>query len=152
MHVEQRLEELGLKAAPARINANRVGAVRHGDLVYLSGKTPVYSDGKPRKKGKIGSDLTVEDGYEGARQTAVNLLGALKDCIGDLDKVTQVVRLLCMVNAAEGFYDTPKVADGASDLLVELYGEKGKHARSAVGIGCPAGNNMIEIEMIVAVE
>jgi len=152
MRIEQRLEELGLKAAPARVNPNRVGAVKHGDLVYLSGKTPVYSDGKPRQKGKIGSDLTLEEGYEGARQTAVNLLGALKDCIGDLDQVTQVVKLLCMVNTADGFYEAHKVADGASDLLVELYGEKGMHARSAVGIACPGGNNMIEIEMIVAVE
>ena len=151
MLVEQRLEEMGLKAGPSEPRTNRVGAVRHGDVVYLAGKTPIYSDGR-KAIGKVGGELTLEEGYEGARQTAVNLLGALKECIGDLDRVTQVVKLLCMVNTADDFYDTSKVADGASDLLLELYGEKGKHARSAVGIACPAGNLCIEIEMIVAVE
>ena len=151
MLIEQRLEQMGLKAAPPVVRENRVAALKHGDLVYLSGRTPVYPDGT-RVTGKVGSDLTLEEGYEGARQTAVNLLGELKEFIGDLDRVTQVVKLLCMVNTAEGFYETSRVADGASDLLFELYGEKGRHSRSAVGISCPAGNGAIEIEMVVAVE
>ena len=151
MRIEQQLEQLGLKAAPPVSRSNRTAALKHGDLVYLSGRTPVYPDGT-RVNGKVGSDLTLEEGYQGARQTAVNLLGELKEFIGDLDKVTQVIKLLCMVNTAEGFYETSRVADGASDLLFELYGEKGKHARSAVGITCPAGNACIEIEMVVAVE
>ena len=151
MRIEQQLEQLGLKAAPPVSRSNRTAALKHGDLVYLSGRTPVYPDGT-RVNGKVGSDLTLAEGYQGARQTAVNLLGELKEFIGDLDKVTQVIKLLCMVNTAEGFYETSRVADGASDLLFELYGEKGRHARSAVGIACPAGNACIEIEMVVAVE
>ena len=151
MRIEQQLEQLGLKAAPPVSRSNRTAALKHGDLVYLSGRTPVYPDGT-RVNGNVGSDLTLEEGYQGARQTAVNLLGELKEFIGDLDKVTQVIKLLCMVNTAEGFYETSRVADGASDLLFELYGEKGRHARSAVGIACPAGNACIEIEMVVAVE
>ena len=151
MRIEQQLEQLGLKAAPPVSRSNRTAALKHGDLVYLSGRTPVYPDGT-RVNGKVGNDLTLEEGYQGARQTAVNLLGELKEFIGDLDKVTQVIKLLCMVNTAEGFYETSRVADGASDLLFELYGEKGRHARSAVGIACPAGNACIEIEMVVAVE
>ena len=151
MRVEQQLADLNLKAASPVSRSNRTAALRHGDLVYLSGRTPVYADGT-RVNGKVGSDLTLEEGYEGARQTAVNLLGELKELIGDLDKVTRVIKLLCMVNTAEGFYETSRVADGASDLLFELYGEKGRHARSAVGISCPAGNACIEIEMVVAVE
>ena len=151
MRIEQQLEQLGLKAAPPVSRSNRTAALKHGDLVYLSGRTPVYPDGT-RVNGKVGSDLTLEEGYQGARQTAVNLLGELKEFIGDLDKVTQVIKILCMVNTAEGFYETSRVADGASDLLFELYGEKGRHARSAVGIACPAGNACIEIEMVVAVE
>lgn len=151
MRVERRLEELGLKAGAPVQRTNRLAALKHGDLVYLSGRTPVYPDGT-RVIGKVGSDLTLEEGYEGARQTAVNLLGELKELIGDLDRVTQVIKLLCMVNTADGFHDTSLVADGASDLLFELYGEKGRHTRSAVGIACPAGNACIEIEMVVAVE
>ena len=151
MRVEQRLEELGLKAASPVSRSNRVAALQHGDLVYLSGRTPVYPDGT-RTDGKVGSDLSLEEGYQAARQTAVNLLGELKEFIGDLDRVTQVIKLLCMVNSADGFYDTSQVSDGASDLLYELYGERGKHSRSAVGIACPAGNAAIEIEMVVAVE
>ncbi len=151
MLVEQRMEQLGLKAADPVRRDNRVAALQHGDLVYLSGRTPVYPDGS-RLTGRVGSDLTLQQGYQGARQTAVNLLGELKEFIGDLDNVTQVVKLLCVVNTADGFHDTSQVADGASDLLFELYGERGRHTRSAVGISCPAGNAAIEIEMVVAVE
>ena len=151
MRVEQRLAELGLQAAPPVLRDNRVGASRHGDLGYLSGRGPVYADGTTTT-GKVGSDLTFDQGYEAARQTAVNLLGELKELIGDLDRVTQVVKVLSMVNTADGFFDTSGVSNGASDLLYELYGEKGRHARSAVGISCPAGNIAVEIEMVVAVE
>ena len=151
MRVEQRMEELGLKPGALVHRTNRVAALQHGDLVYLSGRTPVYADGS-RVNGKVGSDLTLEQGYEGARQAGVNLLNELKEFIGDLDRVTQVIKLLCMVNTAEGFYQTSEVSDGASDLLFELYGERGRHARSAVGIDCPAGNACIEIEMVVAIE
>jgi enamine deaminase RidA (YjgF/YER057c/UK114 family) len=152
MHVEKRLEELGLTLTTGRPErANRLYACRTGNIVYVSGSTANYPDGR-RLTGKVGRDVTVEEAYDGARQAAVNLLGSLKDCIGDLDQVKQIVKLLCLVNTAEDFYDPPSVANGASDLLAELYGERGRHARSAVGIACPAGNSVIEVEMIVEVE
>ena len=102
MRVEQRMEKLGLKPGALVHRTNRVAALQHGDLVYLSGRTPVYADGG-RVNGKVGSDLTLEQGYEGARQAGVNLLNELREFIGDLDRVTQVIKLLCMVNTAEGF-------------------------------------------------
>ena len=131
--------------------ANRLYAKQVGNTVYVSGSTASYPDGR-RVTGKVGRDVTVEEAYEGAKQAAVNLLAGVKECVGDLDRVTQVVKLLCMVNNAEDFYDAPSVANGASDLLMELYGEKGRHARSAIGVACPAGNSCIEVEMIVEVE
>ena len=102
--------------------------------------------------GKLGSDLTIEQGYDCARQTMLNLLTNLKGEIGDLDKLKRVVKLLCMINAAPDFGDTPNVANGASDLLVGIYGDKGRHARSAVGMSTLPGGMPVEIEMIVEVE
>ena len=152
MRVEKRLEEMGLTLPMGRpVRANRVYALKTGNYVYVSGSTANYPDGR-RLTGKVGRDVTVEEAYDGARQAAVNLLGSLKECIGDLDQVKQIVKLLCLVNTAEDFYDSPSVANGASDLMIELYGERGRHTRSAVGIACPAGNSVIEVEMMVEVE
>ncbi|MCE2465829.1 MAG: RidA family protein [Dehalococcoidia bacterium] len=151
MRIEKRMEELGMEMPTARpVRANRVYAMRTGNIVYVSGSTANYPDGR-RVMGKVGRDVTVEEAYQGARQAAINLLASLKECIGDLDDVRQIVKLLCMVNTAEDFYDAPSVANGASDVMVELYGERGRHARSAVGIACPAGNSCIEVEMVVEV-
>jgi enamine deaminase RidA (YjgF/YER057c/UK114 family) len=151
MRIEKRMEELGMEMPTARpVRANRVYAMRTGNIVYVSGSTANYPDGR-RVLGKVGRDVTVEEAYQGARQAAINLLASLKECIGDLDDVRQIVKLLCMVNTAEDFYDAPSVANGASDVFVELYGERGRHARSAVGIACPAGNSCIEVEMVVEV-
>ena len=151
MKIEKRMEELGMEMPTARpVRANRVYAMRTGNIVYVSGSTANYPDGR-RVMGKVGRDVTVDEAYEGARQAAVNLLASLKECIGDLDDVKQIVKLLCLVNTAEEFYDAPSVANGASDVMVELYGERGRHARSAVGIACPAGNSCIEVEMVVEV-
>jgi len=151
MRIEKRMEELGMEMPTARpVRNNRVYAMRTGNIVYVSGSTANYSDGR-RVMGKVGRDVTVDEAYQGARQSAVNLLASLKECIGDLDNVRQIVKLLCLVNTAEDFYDAPSVANGASDVLVELYGERGRHARSAVGIACPAGNSCIEVEMVVEV-
>jgi enamine deaminase RidA (YjgF/YER057c/UK114 family) len=99
--------------------------------------------------GKLGADLTIEQGYAAARQTMLNLLSSLKNEIGDLDKVNKIVKLLCMINCAPDFGDPPKVANGASDLLVSIYGEAGRHARSAVGMGSLPFGMAVEIEMIV---
>ena len=102
--------------------------------------------------GKLGGEVSIEQGYDCARQTMLNLLTNLKGAIGDLDKVSRIVKLLAMVNSTPDFGDTPRVANGASDLLINLYGERGRHARSAVGMATLPGGMPIEIEMIVEVE
>jgi len=151
MGVEEKLAELGLElpssAAPV---GNYVPAVRTGNLVFLSGHGPV---GKDRVvTGKLGKDLTVEQGYEAAKLVALGLLGSLKSLIGDLDKVNRVVKVLGMVNCEPMFTAHPGVIDGASDLLVAVFGDKGKHARSAVGMNALPFDIAVEIEMIVEVE
>jgi enamine deaminase RidA (YjgF/YER057c/UK114 family) len=151
MGVEARLKELGLELpSPAAPVGNYVPAVRSGNLVFLSGHGPV---GKDRiVTGKVGVDLNVEEGYEAAKIVAIGLLGSLKALIGDLDKVRRVVKVLGMVNCDPTFMEQPKVIDGASDLLVDVFGEAGKHARSAVGMNALPFNIAVEIEMIVEVE
>ena len=152
MNVETRLEELGLKLPPTVTPpANFIPAVRTGSLVFLSGHGPRREDGT-QITGKLGAALTLEDGYEAARRVALGLLASLKAEIGDLDKVKRIVKLLGMVNCTSDFIDQPKVINGASDLLVEVFGEVGKHARSAVGMMALPNNIAVEIEMIVEVE
>jgi enamine deaminase RidA (YjgF/YER057c/UK114 family) len=151
MSVEKKLKELGLELPSAATPvANYVPAVRSGNLVFLSGHGPV---GKDRLiTGKLGNELTVEEGYEAARLVALGLLGSLKALIGDLDKVRRIVKLLGMVNCAPTFMDHPRVVDGASDLLVEVFGDRGRHARSAVGMSALPFDIAVEIEMIAEVE
>jgi enamine deaminase RidA (YjgF/YER057c/UK114 family) len=152
MKVETRIEALGLKLPPAWTPpATFITAVRTGNLVFLSGHGPRREDGT-QITGKVGADRTLEDGYEAARRVALELLASLKAEIGDLDKVKRVVKLLGMVNCTSDFVDQPKVINGASDLLVEVFGEVGKHARSAVGMMALPTNITVEIEMIVEVE
>ena len=128
--------------------ANYVPGVRTGNLLYLSGLGP--SD--PSMKGKVGQDLTTEEGYEAAKSTGIGCLARLKGQVGDLSKVKRIVKLLTMVNCTTDFVDQPAVANGCSDLMVEVFGDKGKHARSAVGMGSLPGNIPVEIEMIVEIE
>ena len=152
MQIEAKLKELGLELPPAVTPvANYVPAVRAGNLVFLSGHGPFNEDGT-LITGKVGSDLTVEQGYQAARRVGIGLLGSLKATIGDLDKVKQVVKLLGMVNCGPEFVDQPKVINGASDFLVEVFGDRGKHARSAVGMIALPLNIAVEIEMIVEIE
>ena len=152
MKAEMRLKEIGLELPPAvRPVANYVSAVRAGNLVFLSGHGPVREDGS-MITGKVGADLTLEEGYEAARRVALVLLASLKAEIGDLDKVIQIVKLLGMVNCRSDFVDQPKVINGASDLLVQVFGDKGRHARSAVGMNALPMDISVEIEMIVEVE
>jgi len=152
MNAENKLKEMGLELPPAaKPVANYVSAVRTGNLVFLSGHGPIRKDGT-MITGKVGGELNIEEGYEAARQVAVGLLGSLKGEIGDLDKVRRVVKLLGMVNCTPDFTDQPKVINGASDLLVEVFSGKGKHARSAVGMNALPMNISVEIEMIVEVE
>ncbi len=152
MQIESKLKEMGIELPPAVTPvANYVPAVRTGNLVFLSGHGPFKEDGS-LITGKVGSDLTTEQGYEAARRIAIGLLGSLKAAIGNLEKVKQVVKLLGLVNCGPDFADQPKVINGASDFLVEVFGDKGKHARSAVGMNALPLNIAVEIEMIVEVE
>lgn len=150
--IEKRLTELNIvlpKVQPPI--ASYVNAVRTGNLIFLSGKGPTGADGK-FITGKVGVDMTLEEGKAAARNTGLNLLAALKAEIGDLDKVKRIVKVLGMVNCPSDFTQQPQVINGFSDLMVEVFGEKGKHARSAVGVGSLPANIPVEIEMIVEVE
>jgi enamine deaminase RidA (YjgF/YER057c/UK114 family) len=132
--------------------ANYVTAVRSGNLLFLAGAGPVR-DGRPTVQGKVGKELSVEQGYQVAREVGLTLLANARAHLGSLDKVKRVVKVLGMVNSAEGFGDQPKVINGFSDLMVEVFGEAiGKHARSAVGMAALPVNIPVEIEMILEVE
>lgn len=125
-------------------------AVRSGNLVFLAGHGPVRPDGS-YITGSLGDGMTVEEGYEAARVTALALLASLKEEFGDLDRVNRIVKVLGMVRCTSDFEQQPAVINGASDLLVELYGERGRHARSAVGMAALPAGIAVEIEMIVEV-
>ncbi len=131
--------------------ANYVNAVRVGNLLYLSGKGPLQIDGK-YITGKIGKELTIEQGYEAAKLTAIIQIAVLKHELGNLGRVKQIVKVLGMVNSDSSFTYHPKVINGFSDLMVAIFGEKGKHARSAVGMASLPFNMAVEIEMIVEIE
>lgn len=148
---EAKLAQLGIElSTPSSPVANYVNAVRTGNLIFLSGKGPLQQNGE-NLTGKVGDDLTIEQGYEAAKVTAINQLSVLKAELGNLNKVKRIVKVLGMVNAAPDFTDHPKVINGYSDTMVEVFGERGKHARAAVGMGSLPGNIAVEIEMIVEV-
>ena len=153
MSAEKRLRELNLQLpAVTPPVANYVNAVRAGNLLFLAGKGGrAGTDGK-RPQGKIGREYTVEQGYQQARDTGVELLSVMRHELGSLDRVKRVVKVLGMVNAMPEFQDHPKVINGCSDLFVEVFGEKGRHARSAVGMGSLPMQIPVEIECIVEVE
>ncbi len=149
---DKKLKDLGITLiTPAKPVANYVKVVRTGNLLYLSGDGPTRADGS-YITGKVGSELTIEQGYEAARQTGVSILSTLKAELGDLNKVKRIVKVLGMVNCTSAFTDQPKVINGFSDLMVAVFGEKGKHARSAVGMSSLPSNIAVEIEIIVEVE
>ena len=151
MSIEQRLKELKLTLPPLSdpigtyVQAKQVGA-----LLYLSGKGPRNPDGTT-PKGKLGATMTIEDGYRSAREVGLMLIAAMKHALGDLERVAEIVKLLGMVNAAPDFEDHPKVINGCSDLFVAVFGERGRHARSAVGMSSLPGGIPVEIEAIVQV-
>ncbi|MBI2160712.1 MAG: RidA family protein [Candidatus Rokubacteria bacterium] len=153
MGAEERLKEKNITLPqPATPVANYVGAVRVGNLLFLSGHGPLRTDGKPSARGKVGKDLTVEQGYQVAREVGLSLLATTRANLGSLDKVRRVVKVLGMVNSADGFGDQPKVINGFSDLMVEVFGETvGKHARSAVGMAALPMGIPVEIEMVLEV-
>ena len=152
MSVEKRLRELGIELSePPPPAGNYVGAVTVGNLVFLSGHGPRNPNGE-YNSGKVGGELTLEQGQEEARQVGLNLLATLRAEIGDLDRVRRVVKVLGMVNAAPDFGDHPKVINGFSDLMVEVFGEQGRGARSAVGMGSLPFQIPVEIEVIVEID
>jgi enamine deaminase RidA (YjgF/YER057c/UK114 family) len=151
MSAEKRLKQLGIELpAVTPPVANYVNAVRSGKLLFLAGKGPSAVDGLP-PMGKLGREFSVEQGYKFARSTGLALLAVMKAELGSLDRVARVVKLLGMVNAIPDFTDQPKVINGCSDLLVEVFGERGRHARSAVGMGSLPSGIPVEIEVIVEV-
>jgi len=146
-----RLKELGIELPESSTPAgNYVPSFRVGNLVYLSGVGPRQADGT-LMLGKLGDDLSVEQGYEAARLCCLQLLVNLQKEIGDLDKVVHFVKLLGMVNATPDFTQPPAVINGCSDLLVEVMGDRGRHARSAVGLAALPGGMAVEIEAIIQV-
>ncbi len=149
---EEKLKALGIVLPEVQSPiASYVNVVRTGNLLYLSGKGPVQTDGK-YATGKLGKDMTIEEGYQAARLTAIMQIAVLKKELGDLSKLKRIVKVLGMVNCTEDFADQPKVINGFSDLMVAIFGEKGKHARSAVGMYALPFHLPVEVEMIVEVE
>ncbi|HEU5117559.1 MAG TPA: RidA family protein [Isosphaeraceae bacterium] len=152
MSAEARLAELGLELPPApKPMANYVTAVRQGNLLYVSGHGPLRSDGTLHT-GRVGDDLDLHEGYQAARQTGLAVLATLKHHLGSLDHVARVIKVLGMVNCTHDFPDQPKVINGFSDLMVEIFGDPGRGARSAVGMGSLPGNIAVEVEAIFEVE
>lgn len=151
MKVKEKLEQLGLQIPEApKPLASYVPALKVGDLVYTAGQIPMQS-GSLKYKGKVGESVTLEDAIEAAKICAVNCISAVKSVIDDLDSIERIVKVTVFVASATGFYDQPKVANGASDLLVEIFGEHGKHVRSAVGVNELPIDAPVEIEMVVKV-
>jgi enamine deaminase RidA (YjgF/YER057c/UK114 family) len=155
MLIEEKLQALGLSVPDLdelyRTNASGARFISHyavQNLLYLSGTTP-FKDGKPFHPGVLGKDLTVEQGYDAARYATLTSLAAVKHALGDLDRVQQIVQLIGFVNSAPGFSDQPRVINGATDLLVELYGERGKPTRAAIGCQGLALNHSVELVLTI---
>jgi enamine deaminase RidA (YjgF/YER057c/UK114 family) len=151
--IEQRLDSLGitLKVPKLPKGINIALAVKTGNLIYLSGNGPIKADGS-RITGKVGTDLTVDQGYEAAKLVAIRHLSILKKELGNLNKVVRIVKVLGMVNADSSFTQQPAVINGYTDLMVEVFGERGRHARSAVGMASLPFNLACEVEAIVQVQ
>jgi len=151
--IDKRLAELGIVLpTPSKPVANYVPWVRTGNLVFISGQGAL-KDGKLEYTGKVGDTLSIDDAIASARLTAINVLAQLRDaCGGDLDKVRRIVKLLGFVNCTPTFGDQPKVINGASDLMVEAFGDRGRHARSAVGAPALPFNLSVEVEAIAEIE
>jgi|YelNatPaOPRAMG01_1025707.scaffolds.fasta_scaffold07493_4 enamine deaminase RidA (YjgF/YER057c/UK114 family) len=149
--IEARLRELGLELPPVPVPvAEYVPAKRVGDLVYVSGQGPIR-DGKPVYVGRVGAEVSLEEAYKAAQLCALNCLAAVKSVVGSLDAVEEIVQVRGFVNSAPDFHDQPRVVNGASDLLVKLFGDRGRHARAALGTSNLPGNIPVEIEMLVRV-
>src|SRR6478752_10844461 len=145
--IEKKLASLGVTLpTPASPIANYVASVRNGNLLVVSGQLCFGADGKLVAKGQLGGGVSIEDGQKAARACAINLLAQLKAALGDLDKIARVVRLGGFINSAPGFADGPKVMNGASDLMVAAFGDKGRHARTTVGVSALPLDAAVEVE------
>jgi enamine deaminase RidA (YjgF/YER057c/UK114 family) len=152
MSVEEKLKAMGLSLPkPPKPVAAYIPAVKTGNLIFISGQIPVVN-GELKYKGKVGQGLSIEDGYEAAKICVLNALSIVKDMVGSLDKVKRIVRVVGYVNCSDDFEEPHKVVNGASELLVEIFGEKGRHARLALGTNTLPLGATIELEMIVEVE
>ncbi|MDB5619214.1 MAG: Endoribonuclease [Tardiphaga sp.] len=150
--VEQKLAAMGITIhEPISPLANYVGFVRTGNLLFVSGQICVSPDGQLLAKGKLGAGVTVEQGAAAARGCAINLLAQVKAALGDLDKVVRVVKLGGFVNSTPDFIDAPKVINGASDLMVAAFGDKGRHARAAVGVASLPADCAVEVDGVFEV-
>lgn len=149
--IEQRLRDLGYAFLHERPQRRFVDAKQVSDLVFLSGHGPEDEHGRLTWVGKVGREVTVEQGYEAARRVAVNCLGSLKVHLGDLERIEEVVKVLGFVNSAPDFHRQPEVMHGFTDLLLEVLGERGRHARSAIGTNTLPNDQPVEVEMIVRV-
>ena len=145
--VEKKLTDLGITLhTPAAPVANYVGFVRTGNLLFVSGQVCIDADGKLVAKGKLGGGVSLEEGQNAARVCGINLLAQLKAALGDLDKVARVVRIGGFVNSTPDFLDGPKVLNGASDLMVAAFADRGRHARTTVGVAVLPGDAAVEVE------
>ncbi len=145
--IEKRLSSLGVTLpTPAAPIANYMPSVRSGTILMVSGQICFGADGKLVAKGQLGASVSIEEGQKAARACAINLLAQVKSALGDLDKVVRVVRLGGFINSAPGFTEGPKVMNGASDLMVEAFGDKGRHARSTVGVAALPADAAVEVE------
>jgi enamine deaminase RidA (YjgF/YER057c/UK114 family) len=150
--IDGKLRELGISLpTPARPVANYVPFVRSGTLVFVSGQLCLDGNGKLVAQGKVGAGLSLEEGQKAARACAINVLAQVKAAVSDLDKVTRVVRLGGFINSDPGFLEGPKVMNGASDLMVAVFGDKGRHARTTVGVAALPGDAAVEVEGIFEV-
>ena len=150
--VNKKIEELGIQLQkPVKPVANYVTTVQTGNLVFTSGHGPIGDDGQ-LILGQLGTDMDIEGGYQAARAVGIGLLSTLKATLGNLDRIKKIVKLVGFVNSSADFKDQPAVVNGASDLFVEIFGDKGRHARSAVGMVQLPGGIAVEVEMIVEVE
>lgn len=146
MRIEQKLESLGVTLPPGtKPGGSYVSTVQTGNLLFVSGHASV------EHQGKLGRDVTVQQGHQIAREVAISLLGTIHDALGDLDRVARIVKLLGLVNSTEDFTEQPQVINGASELFVEVFGEVGRHARSAIGVAQLPLNSAVEIELILEV-
>lgn len=149
--IEDRLEAMGLEIPPIPLERGKLeGVKRFGNLLFVSGHGPECG-GKPLVVGRVGSDVSKEEGYRAASLCALGCLASLKRFLGDTDRIDEIIKVLGFVNSAPDFHEQPAVMNGFSDLLIELFGERGRHARSAIGVSNLPNNQTVEVEMIVSV-